>query len=118
MRILLAAAAALLALAAPGVAQADDDEARDRARCAGGTAELRVRADDHRLEVELRVDASRRAGTVRVVLLHERALVHRGTGRAGRYRLRRTVPDWPGRETLTARVSTARRGTCTLVVTV
>ncbi|HSL64888.1 MAG TPA: hypothetical protein VK874_09550 [Gaiellaceae bacterium] len=117
MRILLAAAA-VLALATPAVAHADDDEARQRARCAGGTAELRVEADDGRLEVELRVDAARRAGTVRVVLLHERVLVHRGTGRAGRYRLHRAIPDWQGRETVTARIATTRRGTCTLSVTV
>ena len=110
-------AAAALAVSAPAAA---DDDARVRAGCAGGTAELRLKAGGETIEVELRL-SSRRSGTWRIVLLHERALVFQGTRRATgsgySFRLRRSIPDWPGRETVTASMRTGNGRTCRLAAT-
>ena len=114
----------LLLLALPAAAAADrggDDEQRVRTGCLGGSAELRVRArddDDGTLEIEVRIDA-RRAQTWRIVVLHERKLVYQGTRRATRsFRLRRTVADWPGHETITVRAVTAAGRACRLEATI
>jgi hypothetical protein len=114
--------AVALGLAAPAAAD-DDDEARVRAACAGGRAELRLRtdSDDQTIEIELRVDSQKRVAW-RIVLLHERTLVFQGvrnaTGTGYSFRLRRTVQDWPGRETVTARIRTATGRTCRLAATI
>ena len=126
-----ALAAALVALAAPGAAMgsgADDDEARVRVGCLGGKAELRVRAEESdgdragTLEVELRVEVERPVRSLRIVLLHERRLIFEGTrrpsGAGDSVRLRRIVPDWPGRETVTARVTAPSGRTCRLAATI
>jgi hypothetical protein len=127
-----ALAAALVALVAPGAAlgsDANDDEARVRVGCLGGRAELRVRAEDDgdddraaTLEVELRVEVERPVRSFRVVLLHERRLIFEGTRRASgsgdSLRLRRIIPDWPGRETVTARVTAPSGRTCRLAATI
>jgi hypothetical protein len=110
---------AALALAAPAAA---DDDARVRKACAGGTAELRLKADGDTIEVELRL-SSRRSGTWLVVLLHERTLVFQGTRRATgssgyAWRVRRTIPDWPGSETVTASMRTSTTRTCRLAATI
>jgi hypothetical protein len=122
--------AALVALAAPGAAMgsASDDEARVRVGCLGGKAELRVRAEDSdddsagTLEVELRVEVERPVRSLRIVLLHERRLIFEGTrrpsGTGDSVRLRRIVPDWPGRETVTARVIAPSGRTCRLAATI
>ena len=112
----------LAALLVPAAAPADDgDQARTRVACAGGRAELRLERKDDAgrslIEVELRLDARGGTQALRVVLLHERRLVYSGVRRttaSGTYRLRRTVPDWPGRETVTARVGTTGGRTCVL----
>jgi hypothetical protein len=127
----IAVAAASLALAAPfpAVAHDDDggdDEVRVRVACIGGTAELRLKAEEDddggTIEIELRADTRRRVATWRVVLLHERTLVFQGVRRSdssGRsLRMRRTVPDWPGLETVTARLTAGDRQTCRLNVTI
>jgi hypothetical protein len=111
----------VVALAAAAPAAADDD-IRIRKACAGGTAELRLKADGGAIEVELRL-SSRRSGTWRVVLLHERNLffqgIRRATGSDGySWRVRRTVPNWPGSETITASMRTATTSTCRLSATI
>jgi hypothetical protein len=124
MRTQAIVALALVALTVPagaGASGRDGDDVRVRAACVGGRAELRLRADDGVLDIELRVDARSRSEW-RIVLLHERTLVYQGRRRpsAGGYsiRLQRTVPDWPGRETITARVKTATGRSCRLAATI
>ena len=118
-------AASLLALAMPAFAAADrgdDVETRVRAACAGGSAQLRLRArEDHgtpALEAEVRID-SRRPQRWRIVMLHERALVYQGKRPATRsLRYRRTIPDWPGRETVSVRATTADGRTCRIAASI
>ena len=121
MRKLLVAVVLLVAsLGAAAPARAEGDEARDRAACAGGSARLRVEAEDGRLHVELRLDARPGVRTFRVVLLHERTLVVSGLRRttaAGTFRVRLTLPDWPGRETVSARLVPPSGRACLLSVT-
>jgi hypothetical protein len=116
MRTCVLALLTAAALVLPASASADDDT-RVRAACAGGTAELRLKADNDTIEVELRLSA-RKSGTWRIVLLHERTLVFQGTrrttGSGYSFRVRRTIPDWPGRETVTASMRTASGRTCRL----
>jgi hypothetical protein len=140
MRISPTLAAVALALALPATGAADDDETEDnesltRIACVGGSAELRLRADDGgeaddddddggggEIEIELRVDVPRPVSSWRLVLLHERRLVYQGLRRSIRagYALRyeRIVPDWDGRQTVAARLSTATGRACRLEATV
>jgi hypothetical protein len=119
--------AAMPATVWPAAASSDDNEARIRVACAGGKAELRVRAesrdDDSRaLRVDLRVDTRRPFPRWRIVLLHERTLVFNGVRRSHgshrRLRLALTLPDWPGRETVRARLTTHDVRTCQLGATI
>jgi hypothetical protein len=121
MRTCAVALLTVAALAAAAPAAADDDT-RVRKACPGGTAELRLKADGDTIEVELRV-SSRTSRTWRIVLLHERNLVFQGirraTGSSGySVRIRRTIPDWPGSETVTASMRTATTRTCRLAATI
>jgi hypothetical protein len=91
---------ALAALALPAAAAADD-EARTVAVCTSSAAgELRVRADDGRLELRFVLRTRRAAGLWRVGLVHERRLVWRGEARprgsARAFELRRRLDDLPG----------------------
>ena len=137
-----ALAAVAIALAFPALGVAGDDEYRDydhdddsvtRVDCLGGTAELRLETDrdgdddddDERwreIEIELRVDVPRPVAQWRLVLLHERRLVYQGIRRSSRdgyaLRFRREVPDWDGRETVTARLATQSGRTCRLEATI
>jgi hypothetical protein len=136
MRWRLAAIVALTLAATLGPATAsghdgdDQREARVRVACASGRAELRleVNGDDENedratIEVELRIDAPPQAQTWRIVLLHERTLVAQRTRRSTRrsgfsFRLRESVPNWPGSETFTARISRSQGRTCLLGATI
>ena len=130
LRKLAAGAAAVLTLALPGAGTAadtdGDDEARIRVACAGATAELRVKADSDddaaTLAVELRVETRRPMQSWRVVLLHERLLVFDGVRRTDssglKLRVRLRLRDWPGRETVTARLAPRGGRTCRLQVTI
>lgn len=119
----LGAVALVLALPGAGAGGADGEESRVRVACLGGVAELRLRAedegdDDGTIEIELRVGLRRQISPWRVVLLHERQLVFQGLRRASHvgyaFQLRRVVPDWPGRESVTARLTAPSGRTCRL----
>ena len=73
------------------------------------------------IEIELRVDARSRAAW-QIVVLHERRLVFKGLRRpsADGYslKMRRTAPDWPGREAVTARMQKAGGPSCRLTATI
>jgi hypothetical protein len=118
-RTLLVAVAIVCAAAMPGTAYADD-EARARTECSRGhDAELRVRADDGRLEVELRIESPPLARWS-VILLHERRIAFRGTvgaARSGGLRLRRSLRDLYGRDRVVARASGPRAEVCRLSAT-
>lgn len=117
-RLLLVAAVttALVLPAAASAARADDDEVRVRGACSPGrAAELRVRADDGALRVELRVDSRRRGETWTVILLHERRIAARAkavTKSGGSIRIRRSLPDLFGRDTIVARATGPGGATC------
>jgi hypothetical protein len=115
-------AAALLTLALTAVAAAErrgDDEVRVRKPCLDGTAELRLRARDEgddrgTIDVELRID-TRGAYAWGLVVLHERTLVYQRTrGAARSVRYRRSIPDWPGRETISVRATVPTGRACRL----
>jgi hypothetical protein len=118
-RTLLVAAAIVWAAVLPATASAED-EARARAECSRGhEAELRLRADDGRLEVELRIE-SPRLTRWSVILLHERRIAFRGTvwaARSGGLRLRRTLRDLYGPDRVVARASGPRAEACRLGAT-
>lgn len=120
MRASTAAAVALavlaLALGAPAAAPAADD-VRVKGTCGrGATSELRLRARDGAIRVELEVRTRRRGERWRVVLVHERRVVWRGRARTasgrGSFRIRRSLPDLEGADRVTARASGPRGITC------
>lgn len=129
IRAALAAVAIALAVPATGAASDDEDENESvtRVSCVGGTAELRLRAEDDddeaggEIAIELRVDVRRPVFTWRLVLLHERRIVYQGTRstRSG-YSLRfaRSVPEWLGRQTVAARLATPSGRYCRLEATI
>jgi hypothetical protein len=115
-------AAALAAVLGAGVAAADDGErGRHDVRVAGScgrgaSAELRLKADDGRIEVEFEVDHDRVGAFWRVVLVHERRVVWRGTVRtkkpSGSFDVERRVRDLPGADTLSVRAWGPHGVTC------
>lgn len=101
-----------MALALPVAASAsgsDDDEVRVRGACSPGrTSELRVRADDGMLRVELRIDSRRRGEVWTVILLHERRIAVRTrttTRSGGSLRLRRSLRDLFGTDAVVVRAT-------------
>jgi len=125
------AAIALVALALPLTARADEgdgsssqSESRVELSCsANSSVRLRVRSrDDDVLRVEIDVRTPRRGASWNVVMLHERRLVFRLPKRTGRssgsISLRRTVPDWPGLDTITVRATGPRGEICRASATV
>jgi hypothetical protein len=138
MRICAAFAAVAIALTVPAPGAADDEEVTvsvTRVSCMGGTAELRLEAEDDQesesdigipdetgIAVELRVTLRRPVVFWRLVLLHERRLVYRGTRRSigSGYALRysRRIPEWLGRQTVVARLATFSGRTCRLEATI
>ncbi len=117
----LAVAVATLAvmLATPlGAAAADDDdrEVRKTGTCSRGSeTTLRARSDDGSIRVELRIRTGRSGSPWRVIFLHERRIAYRGvlrTSGSGTVRLRRTVRDLYGRDSLVVRSSGPRQESC------
>ena len=126
----LLAAMTLVMLALPSAALAEDDdddsqaEARVELSCsANSRVRLRVRTrDDDELRVEIDVRTPRRGRSWSVVMVHERRLVFRVQRRTGRssgsFSLRRTIPDWPGLDTVTVRATGPRGEVCRASATV
>ena len=119
----------LVALALPLAARAeegDDNEADVRVEqsCPGGsTIRLRVRTrDGDELRIDLDVRTPRRGSSWTVVVIHERRIATRirmRTGSSsGSFSLRRTVPDWPGRDTVSVRAIGPRGEVCRAAVTI
>ncbi len=122
-----AIAAVVAALVFPLAAGADDGgngaTARVERSCSGSsTIALRVRPRDGGLRVEIEVEAARPRGRWGVVVIHERRLVVRARVRtdptAGGFAIRRVIPDWPGRDTVTVRAAGPRAEVCRASVTV
>lgn len=119
MTLAVAAVALVAALALPFGAAADDGgdrEVRAVRSCSNGSETmLRARTDDGSIRVELRIDPAR-PGPWRVIFLHERRIVYRGTLRpsssSGNVRLRRTVRDLYGPDSLVIRSTGPRAESC------
>ena len=83
----LVAAAVLASLVLPLGAAADDDpgdEVRRSGTCTRSSdVEMRLRADDGRIRVELEIETGRRGAAWNVIVLHERRTAFRGTLRTG-----------------------------------
>jgi hypothetical protein len=125
-RTLLVLALVVGALAVPAGALASDPDGRDEVRvtgrCSGtSSAELRVREENDALRVELRVDTRRSGARWSVILLHERRTAYRGTARTSpssrSLRVRRTLADWHGPDTIVARATGPRGETCRATAT-
>jgi hypothetical protein len=108
-------------LALPAGAAADDGDDRDDirkvGRCTGSShSTLRLRVDDGSIRIELEVDTNRSSGRWAVILLHERRIAYRGSVRTRRgsdsFKLRYTVPDWIGMDSVVARATGPRQETC------
>ena len=127
-RLTALSCAVVVVLGLPAVARADDggdssSDVRVETSCgANSTARLRVRGrDDDQLRVEVDVRTPLRGSSWSVVLVHERRLVLRARARtsssSGSFSLRRTIPDWPGRDTVTVRATGPRGETCRATAT-
>jgi hypothetical protein len=113
--LMLAAVAAGLALSVPTVAFAADREVRKAGSCTGSSRmEIRLRADDGKIRLELEIEARRAGAAWSVILLRERRIAFRGVVRArGREaKVRRTFEDWFGRDSFVIRASGPRSETC------
>ena len=117
----------LLVLAAPVTARADDGDGADvrveRSCTAQSTVRLRVRTrDDDELRVEYTVRTERRRAEWSVVVVHERRIAWRGRARtgssSGSFSRRLTLPDWPGRDTVTVRALGPGGEVCRASVTI
>jgi hypothetical protein len=122
---LVAVLAVCLALLLPTVATAGDGdrEVRRAGTCTGSSrATIRLEADDDTIEVELEIRTRSKTKAWRVVLLHERKVAFQGLVRprsGGRaVRLRRTVPDWFGPDTIVVRATGPGVETCRATATV
>jgi hypothetical protein len=113
MLVLAAIAAGLL----PAVASADDDEVRKAGSCTGSTQiEIRLKAEDGKIRLELEIGARQTGAAWNVILLRERRIVFRDTVRARsgsrKARIRRTFDDWFGRDSFVIRATGPRAETC------
>jgi hypothetical protein len=117
MLLVLTVAAACPALSLPAVASADDGEVRKAGSCTGSSEiDIRLRADDGKIRLELEIEARRPGAAWNVILLRERRIAFRGVVRARdgsrQARLRRTFEDWFGRDSFVIRASGPRAETC------
>jgi hypothetical protein len=114
--LLLAALAACASLGLPAVATADDDgEVRKVGTCtASSRMIIRLRPDDDAIRVELEIRTRREGSAWNVILLHERRTAFRGVirSRGDTVRLRRTIANWFGRDSIVVRASGPRLETC------
>ena len=114
--LLLAALAACVALLLPTVASADDGgEVRKTGTCtASSRMTIRLRPDDDRIRVELEIRTRQQGSAWNVILLHERRMAFRGVvrSRGDTVRLRRSIADWFGRDSIVVRASGPRLESC------
>ena len=121
--LLALALAALAILSVPVAARGDDDDddvddVRVERTCTGtSTVRLRVRAREHdRLRIDLDVRTTRRGARWTVVVVRERRLVLRTTRRTGQtsraFSIRISIPEWDGRNTVSARAIGPRGEVC------
>jgi hypothetical protein len=116
---------ALLAALVLPLSAVADDEPREEVRRTGTCSrssdiELRLRADDGRIRIELEIETGRRGTRWSVIVLHERRTAFRGAIRTrddGSLELRRSVPDWFGTDTVVVRASGPRAETCRVSAT-
>ena len=116
---------ACLALLLPTVAAADDGdrEVRKAGTCtAASRATIRLEADDGTIDVEFEVRTQSTTKQWTVVLLHERRVAFQGPVKprsGGRsIRLRRTIPDWFGKDTIVVRATGPGIETCRATATI
>jgi hypothetical protein len=122
---LLVAALSLAALGSPAAARHGDedrDEVRVPGRCTGRIdAELKLKRDDGRIEVEFEIDQDRAGVVWRLALVHERRGVWRGRARSrrpsGSLEIRRLLADLRGSDTVVARAWGPRGLTCRATAT-
>lgn len=123
LRTLVLAIALFGVLVLPGVALGSDDdrEVRRSGACTGSSSVvLRVEVDDE-LELELEIETRRAAGRWQAIVLHDRRTAFRGfvpQRNSRSVRLRRTLPNYYGRETITVRASGPRAEACRVSVIV
>jgi hypothetical protein len=117
-RLLPILVSCIVLAALPVVAYGKDrrPEVRTSARCnSATTADLRLRTRDAAIRVRLEIDHSR-AGAWNVVLVHERQVAWKGRARIAAshdsFELERTVPDYPGSDSVTARATGPRGVVC------
>jgi hypothetical protein len=123
---LLTGVAICAALSLPAHAAADDDrrEVRKAGTCtASSRVNIRLRAEDGEIRVEVEIETRRATAAWKVILLHDRRIVYRGSVYAGSgggrsLRLRRTLADWFGLDTIVVRASGPRLETCRVSATV
>jgi len=108
---MLRAAVAALVTFALATASAEArvlDDVRTVGACSKGvSAELRLKSEERGIELRFKLRQVRASSVWRVALVQERRVVWKGTLRAGRqsrsFELRRTLQDFPGDDTVTAR---------------
>ena len=108
--MLLVTCLVLLFAAWPSAAVAKDGrgEVRVAGVCGrGATSQLRLRSDDDGIELRFEVEHSRKSAVWRVVLVHERRIAWKGAAKttrsSGSFEVRRTLPDFPGADAVSAR---------------
>jgi 2-methylaconitate cis-trans-isomerase PrpF len=122
--LLLAAVAACAALSLPAVASADDDqEVRKAGTCtASSRIDIRVRAEDDEIRIDLEIRTQQRNTAWNVILLRERRTVFKGVirshGGSRTVKLRRTIDNWFGRDSIVVRAAGPRLETCRVSATV
>lgn len=102
--------------------QATAHDVRTAATCGrGASAKLRVKADHGALEVEYRVRRTHAGERWSVALIHERRVAWRGSAttssRQHGFRIRRTLPNYPGADEVSARAVNRRGLTCQATAT-
>jgi hypothetical protein len=113
MRVLLLPVllASLAAVPAAALAKDGRPEVRTSVSCGSGVrAELRLRAQNGEIRARFEVGRSS-AGTWHIVFVHERRVAWRGSARSS-FEVERSLPDFPGSDTVTARAIGPRGVVC------
>jgi hypothetical protein len=121
LRLVLAALLAPGLLAPPARAGGDDDEVRVTAACGRAEARLRLERDDDGIQARFELRDRGAGGLWRVTLVQERRVAWKGTATTTRgrrrFELRRTLPDLPGSDTVTAQAWGPRGAGCRVTAT-